>query len=436
MTLPYKIGSNDAVFKAGVKTKSMHNDRSRPASTFVATFSGTAAEGNLNNFQGEAELDDDLLDGHLNFGRAVSQGGTVSYFNNNPSKFTFSPNLTAVSIATYYYSATENVTSGYLMNRIKFNKLMLLGGLRVERTSVDYDANIVDQDANGNLISSTPTNKKTDYVKWLPNLQTKYDISKNTLVRGALSFGYSRPNFPDLVPSPRNKHFEPNRNRWQPGVKTSLFNQPGFLFGTLPEKSRYLICWRFLQNIDQFMYNSVVTLTGNEFSGANQYVGWRYFKTYNGNTAKVYGLELNAQTNLTFLPGLLKGISIYANYTYAYSKADAQLRKGLRLPGQAEHSANASLSYNYKAFTLQGNLNYNGSYTVLLGADDANDVIRNDRVQIDLNTSYRITKKFTVYAEAVNITNAPQIDYLGARERIYTIQYYGYSVRGGVKMRL
>jgi outer membrane receptor protein involved in Fe transport len=72
---------------------------------------------------------------------------------------------------------------------------------------------------------------------------------------------------------------------------------------------------------------------------------------------------------------------------------------------------------------------------VLLGADDANDVIRNDRVQIDLNTSYRITKKLTVYAEAINITNAPQIDYLGARNRIYQIQYYGYSLRGGVKYR-
>jgi TonB-dependent receptor len=354
MTLPYKIGNNDAVFKAGVKTKNMQNERSRPSSTFVSNFSGTPAEGKLTNFEGAAELKDDLLDGHTNFGRAVSQDGTINYFNNNPSKFTTSTNLTQVSVATYFYDATENVTSAYLMNRIKFNKWMLLGGLRVEKTAVDYDANLVNQDANGNLISSIPTNKKTDYIKWLPNIQAKYDISKNTLVRGGLTYGYSRPNFPELVPSRVISILGQTVTDGNPELKPAYSTNLDFSLEHYLKNLGILSVGAFYKNIDQFMYNSVVTLTGDEFAGADQYVGWRYFKTYNGNTAKVYGVELNAQTNLTFLPGLLKGISIYANYTYAYSNADAQLRKDLRLPGQAEHSANASLSYNYKGFHFTG----------------------------------------------------------------------------------
>jgi outer membrane receptor protein involved in Fe transport len=72
---------------------------------------------------------------------------------------------------------------------------------------------------------------------------------------------------------------------------------------------------------------------------------------------------------------------------------------------------------------------------VLLGADAANDVIRDDRVQLDVNTSYRINKSVTFYAEAVNLTNAPQIDYLGDRSRVYTNQFYSYSGRIGVKCR-
>ena len=435
MTLPYKWGNNDATFKMGVKTKNMQNDRYRPASTFVANYSGTAANGSLNNFLGDEELSDDLLGGHLNFGRAVNKDATINYFHNNQANFTYSPNLTDVTIATYFYDATENVTSGYLMNRVQFNKLMLLGGLRVERTSVDYEANIVNQDASGNLTSSIPSNKTNSYTKFLPNLQTKYDINKNTLVRGALSFGYSRPNFPDLIPSRVANILGQTLTDGNPELQPAFARNLDFSFEHYLKNLGILSVGAFHKNIDKFQYNSVVTLTGNEFEGASQYQNWRYFKTYNGNTASVYGLELNAQTNLTFLPGVLKGISLYANYTYAYSKADAQLRKGLRLPGQAEHTANGSLSYNYKGFTLQGNINYNGAYTVSLGANDANDVIRNDRVQVDLNTSLKLSKRVTVYAEVVNLTNAPQIDYLGDRSRVYTIQYYSFSGRTGVKMR-
>lgn len=435
MTVPYKIGNNAATFKAGVKTKRMQNDRFRPASTFVANYSGPAGDGNLTKFSGADELSDDLLDGHLNFGRAVDRDATVNYFQNTPANFTSSPNLTAVTIETFFYDATENVTSGYLMNRIQFNKMMLLAGLRVEKTSVDYNANIVNQDANGDLTSSIPSNKKNTYTMFLPNLQTKYDLSKNTLVRGALSFGYSRPNFPDLVPSRIVNILSQTLTDGNPELQPAFSTNLDFSFEHYLKNLGILSVGAFYKNVDKFQYNSVVTLTGNEFAGADQYKDWRYFKTYNGNTAKVYGLELNAQTNLTFLPGALKGISLYANYTYAYSKADAQLRKGLRLPGQAEHSANGSISYNYGGFTIQGNLNYNGSYTVSLGADDANDVIRDDRLQLDLNASVRLSKTITVYAELVNVTNAAQTDYLGDRSRIYTLQYYSFSGRTGVKLR-
>ncbi|MCP6269576.1 hypothetical protein NL475_26270, partial [Klebsiella pneumoniae] len=79
----------------------------------------------------------------------------------------------------------------------------------------------------------------------------------------------------------------------------------------------------FYKHIDKFQYNSVINLTGTEFPDAAAYKGYQYFKAYNGDLAKVFGVEVNAQTNLTFLPGILKGISLYANYTYTHSRADA-----------------------------------------------------------------------------------------------------------------
>ncbi len=434
MTVNYKIGSNDAYFKAGVKIKRMNNKRYRPNYS-TSTYNGPAATGNLSNFSGPGELDDELLDGHLSFGRAVDQAGTVNFFRNNPTYFPANKSLNQVAVDTYFYDADENVTSAYAMSRIQFKKLMLLGGIRVERTGVNYDANLVNQDATGNLTSSIPTTSKYNYTKFLPNLQAKYDLAKNTIARAAVSFGYSRPNFNELVPSRVVSILNTTLTDGNPDLKPAFSSNYDLSVEHYLKNLGILSIGAFYKNIDKFQYNSVVTLTGNEFPDAKNYVNWLYYKSYNGDVAKVYGLEANVQANLTFLPGVLKGITVYANYTLVQSKADAQLRKNLRLPGQAKSTANASLSYAYKGFTIQGNLNYNGSYTVTLGTDNATDVIRAARTQLDANASYRITKNLTVYAEATNLLNAPQTDYFGVRERLYEKQFYGYTGRGGVKYR-
>ena len=435
MAIPYKLGSNSATFKAGFKNKNMHNRRYRLPGSLVSSYTGDAAAGKLTNFAGDAEVSDDLLDGSTNFGLGVDKDRTIDFFNKGVG-FTKDESSTRSTNDTYYYDATENVTSGYLMNRIQFSKLMLLAGLRMEKTDVDYKGNIVQQDINGIWVSTTPAQKKTSYTKWLPNLQGRYDITKSVVARAGVTFGYSRPNFVDLVPGRLISVINQKITDGNPDLKPAFSSNFDLGIEKYLSNLGILSAGAFYKKIDKFQYNSVIALQGNEFPNANLYTGWQYFQTLNGNTANVYGLELNAQTNLTFLPGFLKGFSILANYTYAHSKADAQFRKGLRLPGQAQHTANGSLSYNYKGFTIQGNLNYNGSYTVALGSDDATDVIQASRVQLDLNTSVRLNKRWTVYAEALNLTNAPKIQYFGERNRIYQRQYYSFWGRAGVKFRL
>ncbi|MBS1565324.1 MAG: TonB-dependent receptor, partial [Bacteroidetes bacterium] len=267
-------------------------------------------------------------------------------------------------------------------------------------------------------------------------LQAKYDISRNMLLRGGLTFGYSRPNFTDLVPSRIINKLGMTVTDGNPNLQPAFATNFDLAIEKYLSNLGILSVGAFYKKIDKFQYSSVTVIQGNEFDNASLYNGWQYFQTLNGNTADVYGVEVNAQANLTFLPGFLKGFSVLGNYTYAHSKADAQFRKGLRLPGQATNTANASLAYNFKGLTVQGNLNYNGSYTALLGTDDASDVIQAERVQVDVNASVRLTKRFTVYAEALNLTNSPSIQYFGERNRIYLKRYYSFWGRAGVKFRL
>ena len=437
MSVPYKIGKNSATFKAGFKIKDTHSKRFYPNDVVISTFAGDPAAGNLNNFRGKQEVSSDLLDDNFDFGLGVDKNKTINYFNNNQgANFPYDSSSIQGTIDTYFYDAIENITAGYLMNRIQFNKFLLLAGLRVEATNVDYKGNVVDQDVDGLYVSTTPNRKKTNYTKFLPNIQGKFDLSKSVVMRGGLTFGYSRPDFVDLVPNRLTSRLAETIVDGNPNLKPAFATNYDFALEKYLSNLGILSFNAFYKKIDDFQYSSVTVLTGNEFENANLYTGYQWFRTLNGNTANVYGIELNAQTNLTFLPGFLKGFSILANYTYSHSDADAQFRKGIRLPGQATNTANGSLAYTIKGLTLQGNLNYNGSYTVSLGADDATDVIRDSRVQIDANASYRINKRFTIYAEAVNLTNAPQVSYFGERERIYEKQYYSFYGRAGLKFRL
>ncbi|HSC37176.1 MAG TPA: TonB-dependent receptor, partial [Chitinophagaceae bacterium] len=312
LTLPYKIGNNSAVFKVGYKTKHMHNQRYRPADATTSTYNGDATIGKLTNFAGKTEVSDDLLDGATNFGLGVDKAKTLDFYSKGVG-FPIDSSTTRNSIDTYYFDATEDVVAGYAMNRIQFNKWMLLAGLRVENTAVDYKGNIVAQDANGAWVSTTPTEKKTSYNKVLPNLQAKYDINRSTLVRGGLTFGYSRPNFVDLVPSRIANKLAMTVTDGNPELKPAFSTNYDLGIEKYLSNLGILSAGAFYKKIDKFQYNSVIVLQGTEFTGANLYTGWQYYQTLNGNTADVYGLELNAQANLTFLPGFLKGFSILAN---------------------------------------------------------------------------------------------------------------------------
>jgi TonB-dependent receptor len=437
-SIPYKIGNNSAFFKVGAKVKNMHNQRSRPDETIVTTYAGAAAAGKLTNFTGLSEVSADLLDGNTNFGLGVDKKKTIDFVDANLGTDLFPINVAATrnSIDSYYYDAVETVSSAYLMNRIQFNKLMFLAGVRMERTGVDYKGNIIETDVDGNWVSTAPNQRKNDYVKVLPNIQFKYDLDKSSLLRAALTYGYSRPNFVDLVPGRLINILSETITDGNPDLKPAFATNLDLMYEKYLDNLGIISGGVFYKKINNFQYNSVFALAGDEFVGAQKYQGWRWFRTLNGESAKVFGLELNVQANMTFLPGILKGISLLANYTYTHSNADAQFRKDLRLPGQADHAANGSLSFSHKKFTIQGNLNYNGAYTVLLGDQDATDVIRHKRVQIDANSSYRFTDRFSIYVEAQNLTKAPQFDYFGEQNRLYQKQFYSFWGRAGVKFRL
>ena len=167
-----------------------------------------------------------------------------------------------------------------------------------------------------------------------------------------------------------------------------------------------------------------------------KYDGWQVIQNKNGDAAKVYGAEITLNSSLSFLPSFLKNLMFTSNYTYIHSKATTDVNRGTtRLPGQAKHTANMALAYSTKLFTLQASLNYIGSYITALGSNAERDIWQDGRWQLDLNGSVRLYKGLTLWAEAINVLNSEYYTYFGNKSRVYTLQYNGLNIRGGITYR-
>src|SRR5690606_1359261 len=78
---------------------------------------------------------------------------------------------------------------------------MVLGGVRLENTQVNYQSKNVIIDEDGDLEAIEDNNGGTEYTFVLPQFHLKYNLSPNSNIRAAATYSYSRPNFVDIVPA-------------------------------------------------------------------------------------------------------------------------------------------------------------------------------------------------------------------------------------------
>lgn len=450
-----------SAFSFGAKGKFMYNERYKPESATVYTANSNEAK--LNDFLYTERLSDKFLGNNLTFGLAPSLDKIKNYVDNNPDAMTLNDYRTGFSMASGYYEVKENVLAGYVMNRTQFDKLMAIVGLRVERTDVTYKANTTfrydkavldysentnkDPHYNGgqvpgkdyayNAYEANPADSALNYAILLPNVQFKYDLNKNTVLRLAWTTGYSRPNFKDLVPSVNVNQELEKVEMGNPGLKAAYAHNFDFLFEHYLSRVGLISGGVFYKAIDKFIYKSEGTISdpSNPYWNPTSDEQYTMVQYKNGKSAKVYGAEITLNSALTFLPWYFKNLMFTSNYTYTHSKAKTESRGDMRFPGQADHTANFSLAYSTKKLTLQASLNYNGKFMYAMGSNEDEDLWVDKRWQLDLNGSYSIIKGLTVYAEAVNVLNARAFTYMGNRNRVYDLEYTGAFLRAGVSYK-
>ncbi len=464
LKLPYFTGGSNGYFKFGAKLRSRTKQRDIRSQTFAAyretsnLYPGTGDPLNLVTAS-DGFRATNLLNQGYTMEYMPSAQIMLDFYEFFPQFFIFDRNETRKNSYNQDYKYRENIYATYGMIRHDFDKLMVIAGLRYERTDVlqnDGFGVIL----NGNRfigIDTIQNSRVQDFL--LPQLQLKYQLTPNVNVRAALTYTYARPNYVDVIPSREedrrelsigNPDLDFPRSTNVDLMVERYFNRSIFSAGL------------FYKSIDDFVFS--YKRFGREGApGSGNFPVFEFTKPLNGKDAQVFGAEFQAQFKFDFFNNFLQNFGLYTNYTYTYSQAfipqrtsanfasaviinpaaddlseffDETGQEEISLPGQAQHTANVGLFYDGDKFFARLTANYQDAFLVEIGPDPDLDEYYDEALRLDFTMNYKVNKNLSVFSDWINITNTPLRFYLGTEDVIKQQEFYSWWGRVGVRWQL
>ncbi len=459
LEIPFRIAGHPASVKLGSKIRMKDKSRDNVAQVYNnyyvnnPVYFGTAPPLNLltvaDNFS-----EPDLLNQGYQVDHMPAPDMVRDFYESYPQHFIFARKETMRRSNEEDYEAHENIYAAYSMLRMDVNKLMILGGVRLERTDIEYEGRLINlQGSEFDDIVDTLTDERT-HLFVLPQLQLKYNLNQRTNFRAAVTRSFSRPSFEDVLPYRQQdrkevKYGNPDLN-YPVSLNIDILGEYYF------QKSSLLSAGIFYKKIDDFIFFYVLhAYESDPSTGSNKYI---IEIPLNGTDAEVFGAEVLGQFKLEFLPGWFSRFGIYTNYTYTYSKAsifkrypaNEQIRvikigddyqsyfntdetETITLPGQAMHTMNLALFYEFGNFYSKLSANYHDHFLDRLGADPDLDEYYDAAWHLDFTSNYQVTPSISIFADVINLTNSPLRYYIGVPENTMKQEYYSWWGRIGLK---
>lgn len=465
VTVPYELNNGQGGYlKFGGKIRSRIKTQDVRSQTFGAyreesfLYPGMGEPLNLVTAS-DGFLEDNLLGQGYVLQNMPSAEVMRDFYEFYPQFFIFSRNETRKNSYNQDYEYAEDIYAAYGMFHHDIGRLMILGGLRFERTDVTRNRGFgVILDGNRFIGIDTINNRRIQDF-WLPQLQLKYALTPNVNLRAAVTYTYSRPNYVDVIPSR-----EEDRNEVSIGNPNLDFPRSTNVDLMIERYYRSSIFsgGLFYKRIDDFVFS--YKRFGREGApGSGNFPVFEFTKPLNGQDADVFGAEVQAQFKFDFFNGFLGNFGLFTNYTYTYSRASLPRRvpanyaeaviidpleddlseffteddqEEIELPGQAEHTANVALFYDSPKFFARLTANYQDDFLVEIGPDPDLDEYYDEALRLDLTMNYQMNDKVTFFADWINITNEPLRFYLGTEDVIKQQEFYSWWTRAGIRISL
>ena len=366
------------------------------------------------------------------------------------------------------FDLVERIPAGYLMNTIELaSRVRLVTGVRFEATHVStlsFDGSIVPPAPPPTTLTFKAGG---DYFDALPSASLRFAIDKDSDLRLVYGRGLSRPDPQDISAAVG----QPVKNQ---GVYSISLGNPAL---TAEHANNYDILYeRFLNPLGLiqagYFYKDLTSpIINTQFYSTATYPGIPagqkvlVSQPKNAGSAHVQGVEIGFQQRLSYLPGVLGGAGISANYSYTQSSTNGIPDNAITLSDgslgprpdspallrQAPNSWNVSPTYDTKHFSMRVGMTFDDTmiyaYQWNGTADQVNDPALGVKgpsgdnylyahYQFDTQATYKMPKGFEVYAYGLNLNNEFFGFYQGRSQYVVQREYYHPTYAGGIRWNL
>ena len=430
VSMDLSVGPLSGKVKAGVKMSSKEKVSDRTGNELW----GWDGDDDIEMTGFKKDLDgEDFLDGNYTHIVGIDVDKIHDHMKANRDNYEIFPLYEDVFFETW--SAKEDLTAFYGMADMRMGNMNIIAGARMENAATEYTSWVGDiaeiEDEEGTYDESlallTAVTEKADHSVALPMFHVKYGINNNMFARLAYTESMARSNYGSLVPFvlAEDEEAEAGNPDLVPAHSKNIDMMLEYYAGPLGIVS----FGYFTKDIADYFYVGV--MEDYELQG----------KTYeevkmpqNGENATLSGWEINVQQQLSFLPGPLSGLGVYANYTSTTSEAFyGSDRDKTTLPGQAGNTGNFSLSYETKKLSARFSYALSDQYIVEVGDDADEDIYYEPANRIDISLSYDPMDNLTILADLMNVNNAPLGYFQGSSSTPIQRELYGPSFRLGLQ---
>lgn len=435
-TQPIGIG-DDSSIKVGVKYLDRHKTNNQDRTNYGTT-SGASGSSSFQLASVAYTGNTSFYDGSYAFGPRIDYWAARGVIDARPGVSSVTAASSISASLTNDSDVKERIWAGYAMATVRLGSFTLIPGVRVEHTEDDLSAKVV----SGVAKLTDPYNSfgHNSYTNVFPGLNAKWEPIRNLVWRGGVTTAIGRPNYASLIPNVVVGDVVggvQQLSTGNPGLKPYKALNFDTSVEYYPNADSLFSAGFFHKEIDNPIYTLGQRLTPATFGGIT-YAQADVTQPINADKETLTGVEFNVQTQFTFLPGILSGLGVSANYTHVWGHASAaNVRAGnIPLAFQSKNVGNVQIFYEKYGITARAAFNYRSSYLDTLGAGTAAspDQYTDGNGQLDIHIGYQVTEQVTVFGDAANLTDAPWRRFANSPAYLIERERYGPAFRGGVQV--
>ncbi|WP_300576231.1 TonB-dependent receptor [Phenylobacterium sp.] len=328
-------------------------------------------------------------------------------------------------------SVDEKVASGYAMNRWKWDRHTLTGGVRVERTEINSQglANV-----GGTLVPLSFSSEETNVF---PSLHYGFDYSDTLKLRAAFITGSARPSLEDMRATVSVNDTAETISGGNP------FVTPEKAYGVDLSAEWYfapaslLAASFFHREVEDVLFDSsrIVGDDSYDFGGVDR-SAYTLSTILNGNSGHLTGLEFVYTQPWTFLPGWMSGFGFQGSVSFTKGEFETPDGETVEFPGTSDRITGATLFYEKYGLSSRLTWQHRTDWLdeVFPSGSSANSNLYWDATQrLDFSVRYQVNDTFSIFVDANNLTNERGFRYQGSEDRPYEIEGFGRKYLAGVR---